>query len=170
MKKWYKEYFYIAPEGSVREKVMLSRITVSIVLILVCMAAMSFTAYAYFTSSISSASTILQSAVYDLEISQPAGAIEVNGLQYIENNTGQDAVYTFEVSKGAKNTATVGYIKITVITDQGDVDYYTKPIGKFMENGHRVFMTFPSWTMRISSVAVPAVKRSLQNTAIPIPG
>ena len=54
MRKLYNEFFYIPKHGKVREKVMLTRLTMTITIVIMCLAAMSITAYAYFSYNITS--------------------------------------------------------------------------------------------------------------------
>lgn len=71
MKKIYREYLYVPRNGSgkVKEKVFFSRITIAMVFIVACLVAMSMTAYAYFSTGITSGSNIISAAHYDLKIS-----------------------------------------------------------------------------------------------------
>ena len=49
MKKLYNEFFYVPKYGKVKEKVMLMRTALTVVIMVVCLFAMSLTAYAYFS-------------------------------------------------------------------------------------------------------------------------
>ena len=44
MRKLYAEYFHIPKQGKINEKVMLMRVTFMVSVVIMCLAAMSFTA------------------------------------------------------------------------------------------------------------------------------
>lgn len=68
MRKLYNEFFYIPKHGKVREKVMLTRIAMTVTIVIMCLAAMSITAYAYFSYNITSASNTIQAANFEAQI------------------------------------------------------------------------------------------------------
>ena len=67
MRELYNEYFYVPKEGKVREKVLFSRIAVAVIIMLIWMSAIGFTAYAYFTCSVTSGINTITSATYGME-------------------------------------------------------------------------------------------------------
>lgn len=153
MRKLYDEFFYVPKQGNVREKVLVARVAVSVALILLCMAIMNFTAYAYFSCNVSSGINTIQSARYDLDIDPPtelASTVD-NGLDendwtdvYVLDNSGntENKTFSFTLTKSKDATAKVGYCKIEIKTDVNDASnkddvqcFYTKPIGTYVENG-----------------------------------
>ena len=68
MRKLFNEFFYIPKHGKVREKVMLTRLATTITIVIMCLAAMSITAYAYFSYNITSGSNIIRSATFKTEV------------------------------------------------------------------------------------------------------
>ena len=155
MRKLYDEFFYVPRQGNVREKVLVARVAVSVALILLCMAIMNFTAYAYFSCNVSSGINTIQSARYDLDITPPAelaSAVD-NGLDendwtdvYVLDNSGNtEKTFSFTLTKSKDATAKVGYCKIEIKTDVNDASnkddvqrFYTKPIGTYVENNTSV--------------------------------
>ena len=132
MKRIYFEFFHISKHGKVSEKVMLTRIAVSIVTIIACMAAMSFAAYAYFSYGLYSSESTITAATYELNVTDITDAqniISVNDVYEITKST------DFQISVTDDTNASVGYCKITVITDLKNADdtpvvqnFYTEPI------------------------------------------
>ena len=57
MRKIYEEFFHVPKHGKIRENVILSRITLAVFIIVACLAAMSISAYAYFSHNVTSAPT-----------------------------------------------------------------------------------------------------------------
>lgn len=69
MIKFHNELFYIPKHAKISDKAMLIRAAVTVVIMVVCLAAMSITAYAYFSCSVTSGSNIIKSANFDATIS-----------------------------------------------------------------------------------------------------
>ena len=152
MRKLYDEFFYVPKQGNVREKVLVARVAVSVALILLCMAIMNFTAYAYFSCNVSSGLNTIQSAKYDLDITPPTELASVadNNVNkndwteiYVLDNSGstEEKNFSFTLAKSENTTAKVGYCKIEIKTDVNDANnagdvqrFYTKPIGTYVEN------------------------------------
>ena len=121
----YQKWFLIPEKGKIPERVMLNRIAVSIATIVLCMAAMSFSAYAFFTSTVTSKAGVLQSAKYELDVRFEEAVTEENGVYLLNNDTDSAKRFSFSIFAQPENTATVGYAMITA--DQV-TDFYTQPI------------------------------------------
>ena len=148
MKKIYDEYLYVPEEGKVHEKTFLARITLSIVIMVLCLGAMGFTAYAFFTCNITSGTTTIQSARYDLDMevtdvtpveqseavvtaaeTEPVtiapneeGYFVFENKSTTENEEVKDKTYEFVLKKPNEATASVGYGKFEIITDVNEAD------------------------------------------------
>lgn len=70
MRKIYHEYLYVPKEGrgKVREKVMVSRVVITIAVVLICLQAMCFSAYAYFSYNVTSQTNIIKAADFKTNI------------------------------------------------------------------------------------------------------
>ena len=68
MRKLYNEFFHIPKHGEIREKVMLTRICSTVATIVMCLTAMSITAYAYFSYNITSGSNTIKAATFKTEV------------------------------------------------------------------------------------------------------
>lgn len=141
MKELYRKFLYIPKCGKVPEKVMLVRIGIAIAFILMCLVAMSVSAYAFFTSTFTSAPSIIQSAVYQLEV-VPNGFEEQDGV-YTLTNSATDAVKTFDftIKPTMQSNASVGYAKIIINDGEKELEIFTAPIWTNTENGP-VFRNF----------------------------
>lgn len=140
MKELYNKYFRIPKHGKLSEKVFLARITLSITLIVVCLAAMSYSAYAYFSCTVTSGVNIIRSAVYKLDIIPEIAELQpVGGIYILDNTAGTDtAEYKFKIVKSKEATADVGYCEIEIQTDDGrHQTLYTEPIGTFKAGGEK---------------------------------
>lgn len=140
MRKLYKEYFYIPEDGKIREKVFVTRVTVAVLGILMWMSAMGFTAYAYYSSSITSGANIIEAAVYSTEINVKDTSIEdevsatlqsdASLTNSVASNYTLSAGKTYKVEIKATGTASTGYCEIEVGQKGQDGIYYTIPIKK----------------------------------------
>ncbi len=137
MKKFYEKFFYIPKHGKIRESVMLARITTTVIISLMCLAAMGLTAYAYFSCNVTSASNRIHSAKFETALS--VEAMPTNGEESIEAptvNTAEGkhtvslsphALYKFTLNRTENCTADTGYLIVTA-TDCDSV-YHTQQLG-----------------------------------------
>lgn len=128
MRKLYNEFFYIPKHGKVREKVMLTRIAMTVTIVIMCLAAMSITAYAYFSYNITSGSNIIKAANFEANVSitdsnnDPVTVTKDGKVQTANLDAGK---YTIELTKGNNSTAKTGFCIIYI----GDKTYHTQQIG-----------------------------------------
>ena len=109
MRKLYNEFFYIPKHGKIREKVMITRIAMTITIVFMCLAAMSITAYAYFSYNVTSSSSIIKAANFEAWV--------------LISITENDSSTTMEVTKhkNASYTANLKACKVYTITlDESD--------------------------------------------------
>ncbi len=127
MRELYNEFFYIPKHGKIREKVMLARVATTVVMIVMCLAAMSITAYAYFSHNITSGSNTIKAAHFEANVSikdsnnDPVAVTKDGRVQTATLDAGE---YTIELTRG-NSTANKGFCIITI----GDKTYYTDQIG-----------------------------------------
>ncbi|MBR4288450.1 MAG: LysM peptidoglycan-binding domain-containing protein [Clostridia bacterium] len=69
MKELYEEFFHIPKNGKIHEKVMICRTAVTVMIMVVCLIAMSVTAYAYFSHEVTSGSNMIKAANFNAIIS-----------------------------------------------------------------------------------------------------
>ncbi len=142
MKKFYYKYFYIPKHGKIKDNVMLIRTAVTAVMMVICLAVMSFTAYAYFSHNVTSASNRIQSANFDAKVSisiiekttknsveeAPQNSVEVKKVKSTctaELKAGK--TYDVTISYG-ESTASTGFC---VITAQNCLEtYHTQQLWK----------------------------------------
>jgi len=136
VRKLYNEFFYIPKHGKVREKVMLTRVAMTVMIVIMCLAAMSFTAYAYFSYNISSGSNIIKAAHFETKVSiqitdENGEAVDINPItsNYQTYKVGLDAgkIYTVTITPTENSTAKTGFV---VITANGcEKTYHTQQLG-----------------------------------------
>lgn len=146
MRKLYNEFFYIPKYGKIREKVMLARVATSVVITVICLAAISITTYAYFSSNVTSAPNIIQTATFETQVkvqlkNENGEAVDViKGKQKsftaeLKANT----EYYITLQHTEKSTAKTGYVIITA--EKSGSRYHTQQIGKDA-NGKTETVTF----------------------------
>ena len=135
MRKLYREFFYVPKYGKVRDKVMVTRLTMLAVIVVLSLAAMSLSAYAYFYSSITSGKNIIESAHFETDVSvriSSASGTEVTVLtsdhqsHKAELTGGQ--TYYITIQHTTRSTAKTGFV---IITAEGCGNrYHTQQLGK----------------------------------------
>ena len=119
MRKLYNEFFYIPKYGKIREKVMLARVSMTAVIMAVCLVAMSITAYAYFSYNVTSGSNAIKAASFytdvTVQITDEDGiAVENSNITPITSDHKKFRVeglevgrwYQFTIAKSDGNTVT----------------------------------------------------------------
>ena len=165
MRELYNEYFYVPKEGKVREKVLFSRITVSVIIMLVWLSAMGFTAYAYFNCSVTSGMNTITSATYGMETE----IVESENLQTkLEPSMQEGMVSTYNVEAGvyyislkATGTASTGYCKIEVKGTEKTVTLFTQQISPggtmsftLVPNAEATVVITPQWGTYVNGAVV----------------
>ena len=131
MKKLYNEFFYVPKHGKVRENVMMTRLAVTVVTMLLCLFAMTLTAYAYFSYNVSSGFNVIKSSNFDVSIQITDNESEV-ALNKIDNTTHTvyleaDKTYSVTLDESENSTANTGFC---IVTAQGcPLVYHTQQLG-----------------------------------------
>ena len=139
MRKIYQKYFALPEEGkdTMGEQVFFARLAVSITCIVLCMFAMGFTAYAYFTASISSNMNQIQAASFDLEVQKIEPQTETSSASYEAEKTYRlktGSIYKFVLAK--HGNASTGYCKIVLTPNDvtsketSEAVFYTQQFGQ----------------------------------------
>ena len=138
MRKLYNEFFYIPKHGKVREKVMLTRIAMTVTIVIMCLAAMSITAYAYFSYNITSGSNIIKSASFYTDVTVQIAAEDGTAVDTITTNTSDhkshsaelsaNKTYTITLKHNDRSTAQTGFV---IVTAEGcETKYHTQQLGR----------------------------------------
>ena len=121
---------------------------ITVTVMLACLAAMTYSAYAYFSHGITSGSNIIKSADYSLTVTMPDGILPEAGGYYHLTNGG---TYTVKLEKQGK--AKTGFCVIEVkLDDNTTVKYHTQQIG--LANGVETL----TLSFTIDTTAIPTGK------------
>ena len=153
MKKLYEEYFYIPEDGKIRDKVMVVRVAVTVAVMLACLFAMTFSAYAYFSHSVTSDSNVIKSADYDLTVivkndADPSTELTPSAPRTYTFDGTNAGIYTVTLTKAGE--AKTGFCVIEVTVGGNVTRYYTNQIG--LING----VAKNEFEFTIEATAIPA--------------
>ena len=132
-RRFVHDLFYIpkhSKEATISDKAFVANIVVSVVMILLCLSLMGFSAYAWFESTASSDNSVIMGTSYGLDISVNGQVIDT---AVIRHTVQQPADYEVRITKQAASTATTGFCVVSVDLDSNgtvDAEYYTAQIGK----------------------------------------
>lgn len=131
MKKLYQTFFYVPKYGKVQDRVMTARAVVSLSVILLCLASMAITAYAWFSYNITSDANRITSARFETNVvvlqedgnEMPAVPLS-DGSLLLELSSGK--TYAVTVSLSADSTASTGFC---IVSGEGIGDWHTWQLG-----------------------------------------
>ena len=146
MKSWYREFFEVKDGEQVREKVLVSRMFVAVLLIVIGLAAMSLSAFAYFSHEASSGVGMLTTANFDAVItavsndpSQTPVTVEASGSKTYRAALDAGVTYRISVRHSVDSSASTGFLILHL--DGSDIRYHTAQIGR-SGNSHTDELTF----------------------------
>lgn len=120
MTELYSAFFHIQKHGKISEKAMLARTAITVVVIVVCLAAMGITAYAYFSYNVTSSSSIIKAANFEADVvisitnntgkavPVPRGSNHAKTAELKAGNT-----YHIVLEESTSSTASTGFVIIS---------------------------------------------------------
>ena len=148
MKKLYNEFFYVPKHGKVRENVMMTRLAVTVVTMLLCLFAITLTAYAYFSYNVSSGFNVIKSANFEADVSIQITDNDAEvAVNKIDNTTHTvyleaDKTYSVTLDESENSTANTGFC---IVTAEGcTLVYHTQQLGvdESVEDGRTDIIEF----------------------------
>lgn len=133
MIKIYNEFFRVTDDGKVREKVMVMRTALTVIITIVCLFAMGISAYAYFSYDETSKSNIIKTASFETEISvldidSGFSPVDVEKLDQYTHKTALAPNKPYEIRITRAGTASTGFCVISAANCQIE-KYHTQQIG-----------------------------------------
>lgn len=132
MNKLYNEFFRITKDEKIRDKVILTRLTFSVCVIVICLFAMSISAYAYFSHSFTTAPSVISSANFGINVSienldDDTDTVEVRQVSAMTRSADLRAGCTYSITIERTGTSS-GYC--TVSAENCEISkYFTEQIG-----------------------------------------
>lgn len=146
MRKLYNEFFYISKHGKIGEKVMLTRVITTVAVVMICLIAMSLTAYAYFVAGITSGANVIKGATFETTVSIQAVGKQHTDVAVITSNhqthcadLKANQLYTVTLQHTNRSTAQTGFVILTAKNCQSR--YHTQQLGRDA-NGNTETITF----------------------------
>lgn len=142
MRTLYNKFFRVYKHEKISDKVMLTRVTVTVCVIVACLIAMSLTAYAYFSHDIISAHNVIKSATFEtnvnIVITDENGVVVTNGddsPKVITSNYKKFKIeglkplteYTVTITPTDRSTSTTGFVIVS--SNDCDKKYHTQQLG-----------------------------------------
>lgn len=140
MKKLFNEFFRIPKQGKIHEKTIITRLVLTITIVIVCLIGMSVTAYAYFSYNVTSAANVIKATSFKTElqiqiidsngtVSETANPITTNYKLYKISDLKIGEWYTVTVKpKQTETSAKTGFV---IVKASGcNETYHTQQLGK----------------------------------------
>ena len=121
-----KNLFYKPKYGSDADSIMLKRLFSTVTVVLVCLAAISLSAYAFFSYSVTSGTNTIQSSSFSASVTIKDNSKDTPITQgKIDSYTFDPGTYTVTINTDNGTTGT-GFCVVRI----GDVKYYTQQLGR----------------------------------------
>ncbi len=131
----FRKFFYIPQYGKIDDKVMVTKVVTSVVTVILCLAAMGFSAYAYFSHDLTSGSNTLKGAKFDVKVQiqlddANGEAVTVVTSNYKTHTAELEAGKTYFITAQhtSASTAKTGFLIITA--ENCNTRYHTMQLGK----------------------------------------
>lgn len=142
MKKLYNALFYVPKYGKVRDSVMTARAVLSLTVILLCLASVAVTAYAWFSYNISSATNRLTAARFATVavIREEGSDVPLTAGGGGTYELVKEKTYVVEIKLSEENTAETGFC---VLSGAGITDYHTCQLNQWpLDQNQKPRLTF----------------------------
>ncbi len=130
MKKLFSELFYVPKHGRVSDKAMLARVVLTSVIMIVCLVAMSTSAYAFFSCDITSGSNHIEAADFSLNITitTDGDSVEVVKTNSQTHTAMLKAGESYTVNLSRVGTAQTGFCVISAANAVEPLPYHTRQL------------------------------------------
>lgn len=112
----------------ISDRMLYKTLAISLLIILACMSAMALSAYAFFTSSVSTGTQSIISAYYELEITVKDASSQ--DVELTENSPVTLSAGTYTVTMKKTNTDATASTGFGTVSVNGGEKYYTQQIGR----------------------------------------
>lgn len=139
MRKLYNEFFHIPKDGKIREKVMLMRVAMTVVVMVICLVALGITAYAYFSYNITSGANIIRTANFKTNVSIQIAdknneAVVLTQVDRITQSATLHKDNTYSITIQKAGSAETGFCVLTARNCEFE-SYHTQQLGKDANSG-----------------------------------
>lgn len=145
MRKLYNEFLHVSKDEKITDKVIVTRMTLTVILIIACLFAMGISAYAYFGHGVAS-SSVIQSGNFETLLSiknlDTDLSVDISDVNSVTKSATLEAgKYVVTIEK--LGSASTGFCVISA-ENGGNVKYYTQQLGKDVsaQDGKTYSITF----------------------------
>ena len=145
MRKLYNEFLHVSKDEKITDKVIVTRMTLTVILIIACLFAMGISAYAYFGHGVAS-SSVIQSGNFETLLSiknlDTDLSVDISDVNSVTKSATLEAgKYVVTIEK--LGSASTGFCVISA-ENGGNVQYYTQQLGKDVsaQDGKTYSITF----------------------------
>ena len=132
MKAFYDKFYRIYDDKKISDTVIIFRIIVTVIIILSCLAVMTFAGYAYYEYDLMIKVNTIQSATFEVNVTvadnenNPVEMEKRNGY-YIPKSDylTKDKEYTVTISRTENSSAETGYCRVRLFKDNNESIFYT---------------------------------------------
>lgn len=135
MQKFLEELFYVPKHSKVTDNLISKRLVSSVAVVLLCLAAISFSAYAYFSSGVSSGTINIKSASFTTDVSIEITNTQNGSIDVITSNhkshiaiLDANTKYKVVLKRNANCTAKTGFMVVTI--EGYEYKYHTQQLGE----------------------------------------
>ena len=160
MIRWFRGLFYVPKYGKVKEKTVTAHLITAVATVVLCLAAMGITAYAYFACTVTSSSNTIKTANFATNVSvqitdkdgKPVKVITSDYKSHWAQLEG-NKTYFVTIFPAKTSTAKTGFVILTA--DNCSEKYHTQQLGKdgSKENGAITFSIEPSAETKVKFFA-----------------
>ncbi len=145
MRKLYNEFLHVSKDEKITDKVIVTRMTLTVILIIACLFAMGISAHAYFGHGVAS-SSVIQSGNFETLLSiknlDTDLSVDISDVNSVTKSATLEAgKYVVTIEK--LGSASTGFCVISA-ENGGNVQYYTQQLGKDVsaQDGKTYSITF----------------------------
>ena len=132
MKAFYDKFYRIYDDKKISDTVIIFRIIVTVIIILSCLAVMTFAGYAYYEYDLMIKVNTIQSATFEVNVTvadnenNPVEMEKRNGY-YIPKSAylTKDKEYTVTISRTENSSAETGYCRVRLFKGNNESIFYT---------------------------------------------
>ena len=132
MKAFYDKFYRVYDDKKISDTVIIFRIIVTVMIILSCLAAMTFAGYAYYEYDLMIKVNTIQSATFEVNVTvadnenNPVEMEKRNGY-YIPKSDylTKDKEYTVTISRTENSSAETGYCRVRLFKGNNESIFYT---------------------------------------------
>ena len=149
MKAFYDKFYRVYDDKKISDTVIIFRIIVTVMIILSCLAAMTFAGYAYYEYDLMIKVNTIQSAVFEVNVTvvdnenNPVEMEKRDGNYMAKSYLTKDTQYTVTISRTENSSAETGFCRVKLFNENNSdgIIYYTIQLNADTQTQNEVTFT-----------------------------